>query len=80
MRKNREKHEKFLKYTRKKKGIIHYLGTNGGKDEFSNPHLMGLLTVSASSLERGIMLDLVAQEPNELVRGKKKKKMMKNDV
>jgi hypothetical protein len=48
------------------KGIVHYLATNGGKDEYANPHLLGVLTVSASSLERGLMLDLVAQEPNEL--------------
>ncbi len=48
------------------KGIVHYLATNGGKDEYANPHLLGALTVSASSLERGLMLDLVALEPNEL--------------
>lgn len=48
------------------RGIVHYLATNGGRDEYANPHLLGMLTVSASSLERGLMLDLVASEPNEL--------------
>jgi hypothetical protein len=48
------------------RGIVHYLATSGGKDEYANPHLLSVLTVSASSLERGLMLDLVASEPNEL--------------
>ena len=51
------------------RGIVHYLATNGGRggrDEYFNPHLLGVLTVSASSLERGLLLDLVASEPNEL--------------
>lgn len=48
------------------RGIIHYLSTDGGTKPYENPHLLSVVSVSASSLERGIMLDLVSEVPSEL--------------
>jgi hypothetical protein len=47
-------------------GIIHWLGTNEGTSAWSNPATSGVVSVHASSVERGTPNNLVDTEPQEL--------------
>jgi hypothetical protein len=48
------------------RGIIHWLGTKEGTQPWTNPATAGIVTVHASSVERGHTSSLVDLEPQEL--------------
>lgn len=47
-------------------GIIDWIGRNAGRREWENPHLSSDVIVSASSLCKGVLQDLVNHQENEL--------------
>jgi hypothetical protein len=48
------------------KGILWWLATDGGRSPHKNPHQMGRVIVQASSVEKGVPLELVGNAPSEL--------------
>eukprot|EP01129_Flabellula_baltica_P017106 TRINITY_DN9380_c0_g1_i1.p1 TRINITY_DN9380_c0_g1~~TRINITY_DN9380_c0_g1_i1.p1 ORF type:complete len:466 (-),score=93.84 TRINITY_DN9380_c0_g1_i1:67-1464(-) len=50
----------------RKKGIFYWLGTDFGRKDWKNPHEMGLVTVRASSIDKGNPKCLLDQSPTEL--------------
>jgi len=46
-------------------GLFYYIGTNGGKEEWSNPALRGRVRVTFSSQEKGNATDCVGRTPSE---------------
>eukprot|EP00029_Vermamoeba_vermiformis_P014214 TRINITY_DN933_c0_g1_i1.p1 TRINITY_DN933_c0_g1~~TRINITY_DN933_c0_g1_i1.p1 ORF type:complete len:527 (+),score=102.64 TRINITY_DN933_c0_g1_i1:1405-2985(+) len=47
-------------------GVIHYLGTNGRKNEWKNPALTGAVKVTASSIEKGKEIYIVDKTSKEV--------------
>jgi len=47
-------------------GIIDWIARSAGRSEWRNPHVAGQLAVSASSLRKGLLPDLVSKQETEL--------------
>lgn len=45
-----------------KNGVLYYLGTNGGLEAYQNPHLIGAVTASMSSIYKGSVHNVVEQK------------------
>nr|XP_020429188.1 hypothetical protein PPL_09812 [Heterostelium album PN500]EFA77059.1 hypothetical protein PPL_09812 [Heterostelium album PN500] len=54
-----------LEYNNEMKGVFYYIGTNGLKDEWSNPANRGRVRVTFSSIEKGNVTDVVGRQPTE---------------
>lgn len=46
-------------------GLFYYIGTNAGKEEWSNPGMRGRVRVTCSSTEKGNIVDLVGRTSTE---------------
>jgi hypothetical protein len=46
-------------------GLFYYIGTNGFKEEWSNPGIRGRVRVTCSSQEKGNVVDVVGRAPTE---------------
>lgn len=46
-------------------GLFYYIGTNGGREEWSNPGIRGRARVTCSSQEKGNVVDIVGRVPTE---------------
>ncbi|GAM27744.1 hypothetical protein SAMD00019534_109200 [Acytostelium subglobosum LB1] len=46
-------------------GVFYYIGTNGLKEEWSNPAIRGRVRVTFSSIEKGNVTDIVGRTPTE---------------
>jgi len=46
-------------------GLFYYIGTNGGREEWSNPGIRGRARVTCSSQEKGNVVDVIGRAPTE---------------
>eukprot|EP01113_Clastostelium_recurvatum_P049604 TRINITY_DN9217_c0_g1_i3.p1 TRINITY_DN9217_c0_g1~~TRINITY_DN9217_c0_g1_i3.p1 ORF type:complete len:565 (-),score=134.25 TRINITY_DN9217_c0_g1_i3:31-1695(-) len=47
------------------RGVFYWIGTNGGTEEWVNPHVRGRVRVTCSSQEKGSVVDVVGRTPTE---------------
>jgi hypothetical protein len=67
-----ELHERFLQPNAQQdphaplvSGVLHYIGTHGNKESFTNPALRGRVRVSCSSQAKGNVVDILNEQANE---------------